>query len=156
MEAYDRRRSDQLAGSERPPMKMSADQKRRVLVAVAFVAIATGVSAVWIGFRVGGATLASDFDDIATELAALVATGFCFQAARRHRTRMRLFWSLLSAALLCWALAKVTYLVYDMVLGAVPAPSWADVGYLGAIPLAVAALLCHPAMRRSGRPARFW
>jgi hypothetical protein len=32
----------------------------------------------------------------------------------------------------------------------VPVPSWADVGYLSAIPLAAAALLSHPATRRSG------
>ena len=29
-------------------------------------------------------------------------------------------------------------------------PSWADVGYLGAIPLAAAALLCHPGMHTAG------
>jgi hypothetical protein len=33
---------------------------------------------------------------------------------------------------------------------AVPVPSWADVGYLGAIPLAAAALLCHPGMHTAG------
>jgi hypothetical protein len=31
---------------------------------------------------------------------------------------------------------------------AVPVPSWADLGYLTAIPLAAAALLAHPALRR--------
>ena len=41
--------------------------------------------------------------------------------------------------------------VYDLVLRvAVPVPSWADVGYLGAIPLAAAALLCHPGMHTAG------
>ena len=32
----------------------------------------------------------------------------------------------------------------------VPVPSWADVGYLSAIPLTVAALVVHPATRGSG------
>jgi hypothetical protein len=32
----------------------------------------------------------------------------------------------------------------------VPLPSWADVGYLGAVPLAAAALVSHPAMRGRG------
>src|ERR1700684_1126298 len=31
-----------------------------------------------------------------------------------------------------------------------PVPPWADVGYLSAIPLAVAALVVHPATRGSG------
>ena len=36
-----------------------------------------------------------------------------------------------------------------------PAPSWADVGYLSAIPLTVAALVVHPATKGSGtRKAR--
>ena len=37
----------------------------------------------------------------------------------------------------------------------VPAPSWADLGYLSAIPLTVAALVVHPATKGSGtRKAR--
>jgi diguanylate cyclase len=133
-------------------MKMSADRKRRVLVAVAVVAIATCVSAVWVGLRVGGAGSVRDFDDTATALAALVATGFCVRAALRHRGQMRLFWSLLAGATLCWTLAEVTWAVYELVLRmSVPVPSWADLGYLGAVPFAVAALLCHPAMNRAAR-----
>jgi hypothetical protein len=152
MGAYDRRRSDQLGGSGRPLVKMSAERKGRVLVAVATVAIATGVSAVWIGLRVGGAGSVRDFDDIATALAALVATACCAKAALRHRGQMRLFWSLLAGATLCWTLAEITWAVYELVLRvSVPVPSWADVGYLSAIPLAVAALLCHPAMNRTAR-----
>jgi hypothetical protein len=152
MEAYDRRRSDPLGGSERPLMKMSAERKGRVLVAVAVVAIATAVSAVWIGLRVGGAGSVRDFDDIATALAAAVATACCVRAALRHRGRMRLFWSLLAGATLCWTLAEVTWAVYELVLRmSVPVPSWADLGYLSAIPFAVAALLCHPSMNRTAR-----
>jgi hypothetical protein len=41
-----------------------------------------------------------------------------------------------------------TWAVYDLIIGEpVPVPSWADVGYLGGIPLAVMALVCHPALR---------
>ena len=133
-------------------MKMSLHRKRGVLLAVAAVAIATGVSAAWIGLRVGGAGSVRDFDDTATPLAALVATACCVRAALRHRGQMRLFWSLLAGATLCWTLAEVIWAVYELVLRvSVPVPSWADLGYLGAIPLAVAALLCHPAMSRTGR-----
>ena len=131
---------------------MSADRKRRVLVAVAVVALATGVCAVWIGLRVGGVGSVRDFDDIATALAALVATACCAKAALRDRGQMRLFWSLLAGATFCWTLAEVIWAVYELVLRiSVPVPSWADLGYLGAIPLAVAALLCHTAMNRTAR-----
>ena len=64
--------------------------------------------------------------------------------------RLRLFWLLLAAAGGAWTLAETLWAVYDLVLNeAVPVPSWADVGYLTAIPLTVAALLVHPAMRQS-------
>ena len=55
-----------------------------------------------------------------------------------------------------WTLAEVIWGYYALILDVeVPVPSWADVGYLSAIPLAVAALVVHPATRGSGtRKAR--
>jgi len=64
---------------------------------------------------------------------------------------MRRFWGLIGLALVGWTSAEVIWAVYDLALRVpVPVPSWADVGYLGAIPLAAAALLCHPGMRVAG------
>ena len=58
---------------------------------------------------------------------------------------------LLAGACGAWTLAEIIWGAYELVLSEeVPVPSWADVGYLGAIPLAVAALVSHPAMRGSG------
>ena len=126
-------------------------RKRRVLIAIAVVALATTVSGVWIGWRVGGATCSREFDDVVTAAAAFIATALCLRAALRDRGRMRLFWFLFSGACLCWTTAEVIWAVYDLVLRVpVPVPSWADLGYLTAIPVAVAALLCHPAMVRTG------
>src|ERR1035438_5267768 len=72
---------------------------------------------------------------------------------RRHRHGTRSsqcrFWLLLGSALGAWTFAEVIWGVYDLVLNtAVPVPSLADVGYLGAIPLAAAALLCHRSEER--------
>jgi hypothetical protein len=119
--------------------------------AVGVVALATGVFAAWIGLRVGGAQMTLWFDDLVTPLAALVACVLCFRARARQTGRMRLFWLLLGCATAFWTLAEIIWGYYALILNAaVPVPSWADVGYLSAIPLAVAALIVHPATRGSG------
>lgn len=112
--------------------------------------------AVWIHWSIGGPTVVEWVDDVVTALAALTATVLCLATAKRQHTSLRRYWSLLGAAAACWAGAEVIWGVYDLILHReVPIPSWADVGYLGAIPLTIAALLCHPAMRGStSRKAR--
>ena len=121
--------------------------------------IATTVSALlfavvfflWLAFHIGGQATVRYFDDLFTALSALLACVACSLAARRQTGSSRRFWLLLGAALLAWTVAEVIWAVYDLVLHvAVPVPSWADVGYLGAIPLAAAALLAHPAMHAKG------
>jgi hypothetical protein len=75
----------------------------------------------------------------------------CLRAARRQGPRMRAFWLLLGAACALWTLGESIWAVYDLILRTeVPLPSWADVGYLGAVPLAAAALVAHPTMRGRG------
>jgi len=119
----------------------------RLVVDLAVAVAAVGAFALWIGLRIGGTRCVLIVDDIGTAAAALAATALCARAAIRQGGRLRLTWWLLAAACGCWALAEITWAVYDLVLGqAVPVPSWADVGYLGAIPLAVGALWCHPAL----------
>jgi hypothetical protein len=124
---------------------------RRFLGAVGVVLLATVVCGVWIGLRIGGARAALWVDDAATPLAALVACVLCLRARARHAGRMRLFWTLLGCATACWTLAEVIWGYYALILDVeVPAPSWADLGYLSAIPLTVAALVVHPATKGSG------
>jgi hypothetical protein len=129
---------------------------RRFLRAVAEVVLATGVCGVWIGLRLGGTRVTLWVDDLATPLAALTACVLCFRARTSHSGRLRLFWSLLGCAMASWTLAELIWGYYALILDVeVPVPSWADVGYLSAIPLAVAALVVHPATRGSGtRKAR--
>ena len=117
---------------------------------LATTAIAVSVTVVfllWLVLRIGGNGGVRYFDDIVTALAALTACLACLSAGARQNGAESRFWILLALALGAWTLAEVIWAVYDIVLHvAVPVPSWADVGYLGAIPLAAAALLCHPGM----------
>jgi diguanylate cyclase len=106
------------------------------------------VFAVWVGTGVGGKNVVSYVDDLVTAAAALASTAACVRAATTNGGRRRLFWALLAAATTAWSLGEVLWAVYDLILRtAVPVPSWADLGYLSALPLAAAALLVHPALR---------
>ena len=118
--------------------------------AAAPAAIAVAVFTIWIGFSIGGATVTTFVDDLATLAAATIAAISCLAASRRAGEAHRRFWLLLAAACAAWAFGEGAWAVYDLVLGTdVPVPSYADLGYLGAVPLAVAALLCHPAHRHT-------
>ena len=121
-------------------------------VAAAAGALAvTLLFAMWLEFHLGGNRGVHRFDDIVTALAALTACLACLAAAKRSSQAMRRFWGLIGLALVAWTSAEVIWAIYDLALRVpVPVPSWADVGYLGAIPLAAAALLCHPGMHVAG------
>jgi hypothetical protein len=128
----------------------------RPLIAVTLAVLASGLFAAWIGLGLGGAEVTLWVDDVATPLAALAACLLCFRACARHTGRMRTFWGLFGCAMACWTVAEVIWGVYALILSReVPVPSWADVGYLTAIPLAIAGLVVHPAMSGNGtRKAR--
>ena len=129
----------------------------RFLGAVGLVALATGVFAAWIGLRVGGGQVTLWVDDLVTPLAALIACVLCIRARARHSGRMRLFWTLFGCAMASWPLAEIIWGYYALILNtAVPVVSWADVGYLSAIPIAVAALVVHPATRGSSTRRTRW
>jgi diguanylate cyclase len=124
---------------------------RRFLGAAGAAALATGLFGAWIGLRLGGARTTLWIDDVATPLAALTACVLCFRARTRHSGRMRLFWTLLGLATASWTSAEVVWGWYALILDVeVPTPSWADVGYLSAIPFTVAALVVHPATGGGG------
>lgn len=130
--------------------------RQRFLRAVGALVLATSLVAVWIALHIGGTRVTLWVDDLATPLAALTACVLCFRACAPHSGRMRLFWTLLGCATASWTLAEIIWGYYALILDReVPVPSWADVGYLSAIPLAVAALVVHPATQGSStRKAR--
>ncbi|HEV8124167.1 MAG TPA: hypothetical protein VGP80_08000, partial [Gemmatimonadales bacterium] len=124
---------------------------RNFLVALSAAVAATAGFAAWLGWQVGGSTLVLYVSDAGTVLTPLIASVACFRAGLRHEKRLRTFWWLLAAACGSWMLGEMIWTGYDLAGGGgPPIPSWADVGYLLFIPLAVGALLCHPGLRASG------
>lgn len=117
---------------------------RRAFGLVAGVTVLFGA---WLGLKVGGETAVLWVDDLGTFVAALVACVLCVGAARRDAGDLSRFWCLLAAACGAWTIGELIWGLYELILvDEVPVPSWADGAYLAAIPLAVAALLSHPAM----------
>jgi hypothetical protein len=122
-------------------------ERRHLPAAIAFAAAAALTTWLLTGF--GGDNVVLFVDDVATFVAASVATVACGVAARGQTGRVRLFWQLLAAGAFAWAFAEGAWGWYELVLDqSVPVPSYADIGYLGGIPLVVAALLVYPSERR--------
>src|ERR1700736_5072931 len=101
--------------------------------------------AAWLLFHWGGTAVTQRFDNIAETLAPFLAAAVCGIAAWRHQRRTRIAWALIGASALSWGLGQSVWSYYELVKGQqVPFPSLADLGYLGAVPLAVAGVLCFP------------
>ena len=97
---------------------------------------------VWTAFRIGGDRVSIAVDDIGEAVAAFVAVACCAIAARRNSGRQKLSWALLSGSALAWGIGEVVWSVYEVGMGvAVPYPSAADIGFLGAVPLAAAGIM---------------
>jgi diguanylate cyclase (GGDEF)-like protein/PAS domain S-box-containing protein len=102
-------------------------------------------SLAWMRFRLGGPAIAEDYDVVAEGVVAWLAAGTCLWGSFRGDGRMRRFWMLVSASCFVWGLGEGVWAYYTVGLGAqVPSPSLADVGFLSAVPLMVAALLAFP------------
>jgi diguanylate cyclase (GGDEF) domain len=117
---------------------------------VASVVAAFGVTlfAAEIVFQGGGAHTTMAFDDVGTFVAAAVASLACAWSAWRQPHGSRRPWVLLAAYVLFWAIGEATWGYYELIAGrAAPFPSLADVGYLGAVPFGVLAILSFGAAR---------
>ena len=118
---------------------------RRIdLFALAGVAAgaATLVFMLWMVLGWGGAHLTEFVDDWGEALPALGAAIPAFVAARRREGSERWAWLLLGLSALSWGLGEVVWAWYETVAGvAVPFPSAADIGFLGAVPLEVAGVV---------------
>jgi PAS domain S-box-containing protein len=100
-------------------------------LAIAFV--------VWTVLRIGGDEATVAVDDIGEAVAAAIAAVSCGLAAGRSSSRARLAWGFFAASAASWAVGETIWSVYEVALGvSVPFPSAADVGFLVAVPLAVA------------------
>jgi diguanylate cyclase (GGDEF)-like protein len=80
----------------------------------------------------------------------LVAAAACLWRGFRLRGSLRHSWIFLGASCGAWGIGQAIWTMYETGFGReVPFPSWADAGYLLAVPLAVAGLLIMPAASQS-------
>jgi diguanylate cyclase (GGDEF)-like protein/PAS domain S-box-containing protein len=99
----------------------------------------------WLQFQWGGGAVTQRFDNLGETLAAFIAAAVCGIAARRHHRHTRVAWALIGASALSWGVGQAIWSYYELVLGRqMPFPSFADLGFLGAVPLAVAGVLFFP------------
>ena len=104
----------------------------------------------WLIVGLGGPHATQIVDDTGTAVAALIAVGACLRTAWRSSGRARWAWGLLTAACASWAVAEITWGVYELVLKRdAPFPSLADVWYVTGVPLAVVAVWVFSIGRRS-------
>lgn len=148
-----RRSADRFVSSRSPggiAANVQADTARQSswrTFAIAAVLCALGVGAFMVstGFNLGGNTVTYAVDDIGNGVAALIAAASCAFAATRFSGRARLAWGLLAASAGSWFAGEVYWSILEVGQGiSPPSPSPADVGYLLAIPLAVAGVLAFP------------
>ena|GEM_PF-857742 len=128
--------------------------RRRLLIALGGGAVITLAAAAWIVFSWGGARRTEQVDDIGQFVSAFLGAAACLFAAFKQRGRGRVAWALIGASAFCWGAGEVVWSYYVLLRGEqVPFPSFADLGYLSAVPLAIAGVLCFPlaASRASSR-----
>jgi len=121
---------------------MALDSRRRnfvvVAAAVALVSVAYALILRNIYF---GDQAVTAIDDVGEAVAAAVASAACAWAATRAGGKDRLGWALMSISAGLWAAGEVVWSIYEVGLGVqVPYPSLADVGFLSAVPFAVAGI----------------
>jgi len=111
-----------------------------------------------LGFNLGGDRFAIGVDDIGSGVAALIAAAACAYTATRSRGRFRRGWALMAASAAAWSIGEFIWSAYEVVLNVVvPFPSAADVGFLLAVPLAIAGVLFFwTAPRGTAQRWRLW
>ena len=111
---------------------------------VGVVALLYGVIALVFAFHVGSPEQLKRISGHSLTVTALGAGIACMLRSRSVADpRTRTAWRLLGAGAMSWGLGQVVTFLYEVVLEAeVPFPSLADLGYLLAVPLFGAGLLC--------------
>jgi diguanylate cyclase (GGDEF)-like protein len=85
-------------------------------------------------------------DNIAQLVVPLLAALAAAIVARVQQGRMRWSWTYMALACVSWAGGQLVWTWYEVIRHeAVPSPSLADIGYLGAIPLLIAGVVSYPA-----------
>ena len=120
----------------------SWDRRQRMFaIAVAAVAVASVLYALILKFEPFGDRTVITIDDVGEALAAATAAAACAWAARRSTGNNRLGWALMGVSTGLWAAGQVTWTIYEVVLQQqVPQPGLVDIGFLSAVPFAVAGI----------------
>jgi signal transduction histidine kinase len=119
-------------------------------VLVVSIAYAVVVRNVLLGGR--GTTA---FDDIGEAVAAAAAAAACAWAATQASGRDRLAWSLMGISAGLWGAGEIVWSIYEVGLNVqTPYPSLADVGFLSAVPFAIAGIRAFWSAPH-GTPARW-
>ena len=120
----------------------SWDRRTRIFAAAtAAVAVGSILYALILKTVVFGQTPVIAIDDIGEAAAAATACIACAWAARRASGADRLGWALMSISTGLWSAGQVAWTVYEVVLQQpVPSPGLPDIGFLSAVPFAVAGI----------------
>lgn len=111
------------------------------------VLLLLGCSAIWFEAILTHARTSSGqwASNIGLICAALYAGFACTHRAVQHVDRQRWAWALLAASAFSWASGQMAWTIYESWLGReIPFPSFADLGYLGALPPLFLGLLLLP------------
>jgi signal transduction histidine kinase len=87
-------------------------------------------------------SFAATFSGYALWILPIAAGGVCFRVMRRYEGRYRLGWAFLGTAAISWGLGSAAWTFLEHILHIEPFPSVADIGFLAAIPLAAAGIVC--------------
>ena len=116
---------------------------RPFAIAAGAALVASVLFALWTALHWVSDQATIDLDDIGEAVAAFLAAASCAYAAGRNTGRTRVAWAFFAASALSWALGEVAWCVYQIGYGIAvpPSPAWSDLGFLLAVPLAVAGVL---------------
>jgi hypothetical protein len=121
---------------------MALDGRSRTFVILTGAVLLASIAyALDIRFLVAGPHGVTAIDDIGEAVAAGIASVACIWASRQARGKDRLGWTLMGISAGLWGAGEAVWSYYEVGRGiAVPYPSLADVGFLAAVPFAVAGI----------------
>ena len=126
------------------------------LLACAVALLLTLAFGLWIELRIGGITLTEAVDDFGEAVAGGIGAAACVLAAVHNQGRTRTAWALLGGCAASWTVGEAIWSFIEVFQGhQVPFPSLADAGYLGAVPLAIAAIAVFPGRHRTASRLAF-
>ncbi|HEX9097331.1 MAG TPA: EAL domain-containing protein [Candidatus Dormibacteraeota bacterium] len=122
-----------------------ANNRRLFILLIGWAAFSLFFAA-WLLFSWGGVVATQRLDDVGEFVIAFLAAAACAYTAVQHQGRTRVAWALMAVSAFAWGAGEVAWSYFELVKGQqVPFPSLADLGYLTAMPFAIAGVLCFPA-----------